>query len=265
MMEELKMYPTVPVTGGQVDGEGAEPDRFKRMLEWLAAGRAKFPKLYLQYYSEDYRGVHCNAHIPEDEIILQVPLSHIMTSEVARESSIGLQICNAESVGLELRSKHTYLAVYLLTERSKGRDSFWFPFLSALPVKYRNMPIFFDEAELAWLTGSMCLDKIAERKESLRLEYDNLCRYIPSVAQFAFDDFVWARLVVISRIFGITVKGKKTDGLVPLADMLNHKRPRETKWSFDDQLQAFTIVTHLEFFCNSHTHSCPSLPSAHAC
>jgi histone-lysine N-methyltransferase SETD3 len=242
MMEELKIHPTPSATEGKV-GEGEEsPDRFRRMLDWLERGKARFPKLYLQYYSEDFRGVHCNAHIPEDEIILQVPLSHIMTSEVAKESAIGLQICTAESAGLELRSKHSYLAAYLLAERSRGVDSFWFSFISALPVKYRNMPIFFDAAELTWLTGSMCLDKIAERKENLRLEYDNLCRYIPSFAQFDFDAFVWARLVVISRIFGITVNGKKTDGLVPLADMLNHKRPRETKWTFDDQLQAFTIV-----------------------
>jgi len=29
-----------------------------------------------------------------------------------------------------------------------------------------------------------------------------------------------------SRIFGINVNGVKTDGFVPYADMLNHKRPR---------------------------------------
>jgi len=38
---------------------------------------------------------------------------------------------------------------------------------------------------------------------------------------------VWARLVVITRIFGLNIDGKKTDGLVAYADMLNHKRPRE--------------------------------------
>jgi hypothetical protein len=40
-----------------------------------------------------------------------------------------------------------------------------------------------------------------------------------------YADFVWARMVVITRIFGMTIKGNATDGLVPMADMLNHRRP----------------------------------------
>jgi hypothetical protein len=44
----------------------------------------------LQYYDTEYRGVHCAARIPVDEIVLQVPLPLIMTSEVAKASTIGL-------------------------------------------------------------------------------------------------------------------------------------------------------------------------------
>lgn len=38
-----------------------------------------------------------------------------------------------------------------------------------------------------------------------------------------------------SRIFGIIIKGFKTDAFVPLADMLNHKRPKLTSWSYSDE------------------------------
>merc|ERR1719253_2082069 len=37
--------------------------------------------------------------------------------------------------------------------------------------------------------------------------------------------------------------GRKSDGLVPMADMLNHKRPHETAWNYDDSKGAFTITT----------------------
>ena len=30
--------------------------------------------------------------------------------------------------------------------------------------------------------------------------------------------------------------------MVPYADMLNHYRPRETKWQFEDECQGFTII-----------------------
>jgi histone-lysine N-methyltransferase SETD3 len=49
--------------------------------------------------------------------------------------------------------------------------------------------------------------------------------------------------VVITRIFGLVVNNNKTDGLVPMADMLNHKRPRETSWTFDDTRGSFTITS----------------------
>jgi histone-lysine N-methyltransferase SETD3 len=77
------------------------------MVRWLRDGGAKFPRLYLQYYSEDYRGVHCLSRIPSDEIILFVPHHMVMTSQVALESPIGKAMLDAQ---LELRSKHSYLA-----------------------------------------------------------------------------------------------------------------------------------------------------------
>eukprot|EP00479_Gromia_sphaerica_P013995 TRINITY_DN809_c0_g1_i3.p1 TRINITY_DN809_c0_g1~~TRINITY_DN809_c0_g1_i3.p1 ORF type:complete len:201 (+),score=47.69 TRINITY_DN809_c0_g1_i3:983-1585(+) len=105
------------------------------------------------------------------------------------------------------------------------------------------MPIFFGDDELKYLKGSFSLDKIADRIDSLKTEYDNLCRHVHEFRRFTHEEFVWARLVVITRIFGLVIKGTKTDGLVPMADMLNHKRPRETKWTFSDAENGFIITT----------------------
>jgi len=68
----------------------------------------------------------------------------------------------------------------------------------------------------------------------------NMCLHLHNIIIWIF---FWARLAVITRIFGFKVNGKKTDGLVAMADMLNHKRPNETSWSFDQSKNAFTILT----------------------
>ena len=107
------------------------------------------------------------------------------------------------------------------------------------------MPIFFDEDELKLLKGSFSIRKIIDRQEELKEEYDNICRHVPDFRQYKLEEFVWARLVVITRIFGLVVKGNKTDGLVPMADMLNHKRPRETSWSYDDNRLVLLEITHI--------------------
>ena len=155
-----------------------------------------------------------------------------MTSQVAMDSEVGQAIQQSK---VELRSKHSYLASYLLQEKERGRASYWFPYLEALPAYYQNMPIFFPPSLLAMLRGSFTLAKIQDRIDSLKTEYDNIKAVVPSFARFSHDSFVWARLVVITRIFGLVIHGTKTDGLVPYADMLNHKKPRDasdtdTKW-----------------------------------
>lgn len=63
------------------------------------------------------------------------------------------------------------------------------------------------------------------------------------------NDFIWARTVVITRVFGFSMNVPstttrsgfmpyKTDGLVPMADMLNHKRPRESTWMYGRDTRA---------------------------
>jgi len=44
-----------------------------------------------------------------------------------------------------------------------------------------------------------------------------------------------------SRIFGFSINGQKTDAFVPLADMLNHRRPKQTSWSYSDERGGFVI------------------------
>ena len=134
----------------------------------------------------------------------------------------------------------------LLQERAKGSDSFWAPYINSLPQVYGNMPIFFNDEMLAHLKGSFTLAKIRERIESLKAEYDNICAHVPALMKdFTHADFVWARLAVITRIFGLVIRGVKTDGLVAYADMLNHKKPRDaqdtdTRWTFDDAVSQST-------------------------
>lgn len=234
LMEELKL------TEAEMKMENPDEDKFVNMCNWLKEGGAKFPKLYLQYYSDDYRGCHSLTKIPPDDVILYVPHSHVMTSEVAKASKIGKAIIASP---VELRSKHSYLASYLLQEKHKGKGGFWHPYLKVLPERYANMPIFFDEDMLALLKGSFSLQKIADRIDSLRREYDNIRRAVPAFAEYTHEEFVWARLVVITRIFGLVIKGNKTDGLAPYADMLNHKVPKETSWTFDDNRYGLIITS----------------------
>lgn len=223
-----------------VGGHHPQADKFRTLINWLIDGGARFPKLYLKFYSPEYRAIHAMDRINKDEDICYIPHDYIMTSDVARDSEIGQKIIASK---IELRSKHSYLASYLLQERDKGKESKWFVYIDILPKKFETIPLFFNDDQRNELEGSMAIKKIDDRIESLRMEYDALCENIPEYTQWSHDDFVWARLVVITRIFGLVINDVKTDGLVAMADMLNHKRPRETKWTYDEKKKGFVITS----------------------
>ena len=89
-----------------------------------------------------------------------------------------------------------------------------------------DFPIFFTDDEKVWLKGSPFLDQVNEKVEDIKIDYNLICKEVPEFKQYSMKEYSEVRMIVSSRIFGISVNGVKTDGFVPYADMLNHKRPR---------------------------------------
>lgn len=112
-----------------------------------------------------------------------------------------------------------------MQERRKESKIFT-EYLDILPKSLEDFPIFFTEEERKFLKGSPFLTQIYEKIEDIKIDYELICREVPDFAQFTIREYSEVRMITCSRIFGITVNGVKTDGFVPYADMLNHKRPR---------------------------------------
>jgi tetratricopeptide (TPR) repeat protein len=293
----------------QAPATALESDKFDKLTAWLLEHGARFPSLYLKQYSSEHRGVHTLCRIAAGKIVLEVPLRCIMTTDLARASPVGRAI---DRTSVELSSNHSYLACYLLEERAKGDASFWSPYINILPREYASMPVFFDEEDKGWLKGSLTLPKIDERRRELANEYERICSKIdaedlseghvdkeaaargqqkatasfaelrgPFSARHNLSAFIWARSVVITRIFGFSMdvpanntsssdrggilqlRTIKTDGLVPMADMLNHFRPRQTAWAYFNERGAFCITSLIPFtagseVCDSYGRKCQS-------
>ena len=149
-----------------------------------------------------------------------------------------------------LSPKHCFLSTFLLYEKTK-KFSFWKEYLDVLPSSYENFPIFFGDKELYYLKGSpflsklniiiMIIEQIIEKKDDIKKDYNTIIEISKEFGEFSLKEFSEMRMAVSSRIFGIKVQGKKTDCFCPLADMLNHRRPRQTQWYFSDDLNSFII------------------------
>lgn len=188
------------------------------------------------------RGVHSRTHIPPNTVCMSIPRSCLITVEMGQATPIGQAILHSD---LDLDApKHIFLMVYLLWDRKvNGKNSFFYPYYEILPQTLRNMPIFWSEEELSYLEGSYLLHQIHDRNQAITDDYQAICQVAPLAKICTLEEFKWARMCVCSRNFGLQIDGQRTSALVPYADMLNHYRPRETKWTFDEERQAFTITT----------------------
>jgi len=191
----------------------------------------------------EMRGVHARSHILPNTVCMAIPRRCLITVEMGQATPIGQAILHSD---LDLDApKHIFLMIYILWDRKvNGSASFFHPYYEILPQTLHNMPIFWTREELGYLEGSYLLHQIADRNQAIADDYYAICAVAPALKQIcSLDEFKWARMCVCSRNFGLCMDGHRTSALVPHADMLNHFRPRETKWTFDEERQAFTITS----------------------
>jgi histone-lysine N-methyltransferase SETD3 len=161
-------------------------------------------------------------------------------AQMGKATPIG-RLISAANLDLDA-PKHVYLMIYLLCDRLSP-TSFFKPYYDILPPTLSNMPIFWSNDELQLLKGSYLVEQIRDRIVAIEEDYAAILQVAPELATIAtLDEFKWARMCVCSRNFGLVINGVRTSALVPHADMLNHYRPRETKWTFDNETQCFTIT-----------------------
>lgn len=215
---------------------------YKLFFDWLDSNEAVYPKLHLKHHTSEYRSICAKDNISSSDDILLIPEKLIITHEKSLQGPLNKKLSS------KIDCEHTHFAIFLLEEKEKKDKSFWFPYINSLPKTYEDMPIFFDEEKLELVKGTLALKKIILRKQQLEQDYKSICSLEPEFSRFSLRDFTWGRLVTITRIFGFDIKGLKTSGLVPLADMLNHKKPdgvtnkMDTHWEFNDKKYGFLIT-----------------------
>jgi histone-lysine N-methyltransferase SETD3 len=182
----------------------------------------------------EFRKVVAVNRINKNELVLSIPRACIMTTSDAKNSAMGKELVAAKC---QLGHVHSWLAVYLLQER-RNSGSFYAPYINSLPRTYSNVPLFYTPSEIAELKGCLVVDMISFILRSIKADYDLLQKTL-SDFPFTLKDFIWARVAVISRLF--SMPAIKEEGLVPLADMLNHKPTASTTWEYSDATATFDI------------------------
>ena len=197
-------------------------------------------KLEISFISESYRFCRATENIYKNDLLFQIPLEGIITLDVAKQSEIGKYFTDQLEKKLD-SPRHSLLTAFILNEIDKGNQSEWKYYIDFFPADYSSFPVFYGEKEYNYLKGTQFLESIEDEIRSLKHDYKILVNEISGFSKYDFNFYKKIREVVTSRVFGVKIGGKSNTILVPYADLLNHQRPVQTYWDFNDTSNAFYI------------------------
>ena len=220
---------------------------FISLRKWLKSSNDN-----LKMYKKGTRGIYCTKDIKEGDIIMKISPKYIIEFS---------KIYN--KISEKLYNKNSYIATYLFIKANQSH-SFWHTYLDSMPKDLNEYIYFYDKEKLKLLknTSMMCkgtynfnshmkniksdskiIYKWLLEKKLMPLKYKNYKDFFPVFLKY--------RILVCSRVFGYNKYNEEELGLVPYADLLNHSDKPNTKWYFDDDLDAFVVVATKDIKKNS--------------
>ena len=160
------------------------------------------------------------------EVIARIPKSGCITrANCARSDAIS-------KLRVSMGGDEQWLAILgaaLLLERTSFSDSRWAPYLATLPREESDVVASWPDDRRRFLAGTDIEQALRDERAQARSEWEG---HVAKVVRDAtsdvdddgrpgFDDYLAARSVVSSRAF--TVDDAVGVGLVPVADMFNHR------------------------------------------
>lgn len=220
--------------------------KIQEFLTWTQSCNVETVGLEIRTGDKDYRAVHATMDLRKGRRVALIPKDALMSLEIAMDECKAAAILKKDA---QVQSQQTYLACYLLEQRTLGEKSRWHAYMQLFPQEFPSMPCTFDEKAMKELQTSSLIALCTQRKKMIEDDYKLLEKHVSDFTKlYSLQDFYWARMVVLTRVFSITVDStclpkRITEVLAPIADMLNHQQKASTEWKYDEKLQSFVVVT----------------------
>jgi hypothetical protein len=157
--------------------------------------------------------------------LIYVPRGAIITRELIRASSLGRQVRDA---GVELTSPHALYAAWVAVEARRPSSAFA-AYFATLPPSAAHFPAIALADPHRLLPGTFAGGDVAALALAVMADYRALGR-VRLFATVDADHFAWARMMVGSRAFSLT-----------MCDLLDHAGDGATRWGFESERDGFVL------------------------
>lgn len=195
-------------------------------LNWFSNNNGK-SLLSIHKHNLYGRETKSRINIKKDSTILEIPPELLITTEQFNEFNIKDFVTS--------NNKLTFLLLYF-KKHNKFKE-----YISILPTEFITIPITWDSLQLDIIKNTSLYDITINKIKTTNDDFKNLYNLTSHILPFSKKEYLWARLCVNSRNFGITKNNKSINCLAPFADMLNHSFSQNTKWSYDNKINKFVV------------------------
>jgi len=238
-------------------------DRFGRTQEdlqslemWLKMNGATVRSLHSTVLNtSEGCGVVATSDFAQDETIALIPRELLMTTAAAKNISASALYVHKYFTQNKIDDWRAVLSIFLLEQRADPQ-SFWQPYARSLPRSLHHLPVFWGRETREWLQGSSFAAYVEENRKELLREWNRIKKAVPSIAEsHTYGEYIWAASIVQSRSFAIATEkshqqcgGESEKALVPLADLLNHRKQGSftVSWGFDRKKNAFKLKAYVD-------------------
>ena len=223
-------------------------NKYDIFMQWLQENGAILSDVYLENLSNSERGIKTSKNVYKNNNVIQIPFKLLITNK----SDINGFHFNYDLPNDIWNINNIKILLFLASEL-QNKNSFYIPYLDILPKKQDllHLPLYWSDRRIEKIKNTLLYDNIINRNSNIKITYKRLCNCIKDFdSQVTFDTFKYLYSIVSSRVFGITKNNKKIVALVPLADMLNHSSNENVTWSFDNNINCFTMIANNEIIKN---------------
>ena len=238
VVSESPVPGSIPVVHPHPSDDGTErveTDVDEVFIRWLEDNGARFPKVVWPSRATvgGVRGAVATGDIATNEPMMWIPHKLLISPPVAR-SSPHIGHVFIENERFFHGDDDLLLATYCMYEESRGKDSFWYPFLAMLPRPGSISD--WTKEEMAEVQDDVLVHEAKRRPQRLNLKYERLMVMLEEEyfdlfdrTVHTFERFRHAWMTIQARAFG---RRLPWTALVPFADCLNHTNV-QTKYDFN--------------------------------
>ena len=219
------------------------------LMQWAKRNGVYFGKVKPANFAATGRGLMACRKLKNGDCIVSVPEKLLITTRTVERSKVAKLLTMVKD---KLSARHL-LCLFLLYERFCGEDSFWFPYISTLPVSF-STPCYFDASDMEFLPETFYRPYI-EQINTVTREYREVKHLMGENSLTCYwltlDSFKWAWCVVntrsvympstgcnncetslgIQKVCSLCCKLRQESSyaLAPVLDLLNHSDTAEVK------------------------------------